>query len=279
MAMLPLLVGTAPSPADGDTRVTLLAIGAGQIGIIELADGRTLLIDDGSNSLTDPLRKCLDPYLRSRGCRHIETIVLSHPDYDHISAAADTADEYHPDRVMLSPVFRAQAKASIPAAIMLRRFDESRVPVETVSRGGTIPLEPDTDLRILWPPSDHAAMTTNNAGVVLRSNRTGASILFPADIQAATERELIDHPEHLHADVLIAPHHGSAESTTAEFIDAVGPRFVLSSNDRRLSKKQREFDRLMGDRPLFRTSKFGAITVRISKKGVVSVETFLKPRQ
>lgn len=279
MAMLPLLIGVSPSPAGGETRVTLLSIGAGQIGIIELSDGRTLLVDDGSNSLTDPLRRCLDPYLRSRGCRHIETIFLSHPDYDHISATADTADEYHPDRVMLSPVFRGQARASIPAELMLRHLDETHVPIETVARGRTIPLGAETALEVLWPPEGRAFTSTNNAGVVLRLNCHGRTVLFPADIQVATERELIDHAEHLRADVLVAPHHGSAEATTAEFIRAVGPQMILSSNDRRLSRKQREFDRIVGDLPLYRTSKYGAITVRISKKGVVSLETFLNPKE
>ena len=279
LAMLPLLVGASPSPGNGETRITLLSIGAGQIGVIEMPDGRAFLIDDGSSSIPDPLRKCLGPYLRTRGCRKIETIFLSHPDYDHISAAADTADDYRAARVLVSPVFREQAQASVPARAMLNHFDETHIPVETLTRGRTIPLDGDTSLEVLWPPDGRAFTSTNNAGVVLRLNCHGRAVLFPADIQVATERELIDHPEHLDADVLVAPHHGSSESTTAEFVKAVSPQMILSSNGRRLSRKQREFDRIFGGIPLYRTSRFGAVTVRITKKGELSVETFLKPRE
>jgi competence protein ComEC len=276
LAMLPLLIGAAPTAENGETRITLLAVGAGQIGIIELSDGRTLLIDDGSNSLSDPLRQCLAPYLRGRGCRTIETIYLSHPDFDHISAAAETADAYHPRAVRVSPVFRDQSHGNIPAESMLHHFDTLHTPLETLSRGSTIPLGDETQLDALWPPDGRAFTSTNNAGLVLRLAAHGRTILFPADIQTATERELMTHPDELRADILVAPHHGSAETTTPAFIAAVRPRIVLCSNDRRLSKKQREFDRLCRDYPLYRTSIYGAITVHITRKGELSVETFIK---
>ena len=267
----------APTPGNGETRITLLSIGAGQIGIIELSNGHTLLIDDGSSSLTAPLRTILDPYLRTRGVRSIDAIFLSHPDYDHISATADTADEYHPARVYLSPVFRQQATASLPAVAMLHHLDDLHIPIETVTRGRHLTLNDDATLDVLWPPDARPFTSTNNAGVVLRLNCHGRTILFPADIQAATERELIDHPENLHANILVAPHHGSSETTTGEFIGAVHPEAIISSNDRRLTKKQRDFNRLAGDIPLYRTSQFGAITVRISKTGELKIETFLHP--
>ena len=39
----------------------------------------------------DPLRKCIGPFLRSRGCTQIDTLLLTHSDYDHIGAAAAMA--------------------------------------------------------------------------------------------------------------------------------------------------------------------------------------------
>jgi competence protein ComEC len=276
MALLPLLIGASPSLEKGETRVTLLAIGAGQIGIIELSDGRTLLIDDGSNSLSDPLRQCLAPYLRTRGCRRIDSIYLSHPDYDHICGTVETVDLYHPHLVRISPVFREQSHGNFPAESLLNHLDAQHTPVEMLSRGKSIPLGDTAQLEAVWPPDRRAFTSTNNAGLVLRLTAHGRSILFPADIQVATERELMADPAPLHADVLVAPHHGSAESTTAAFISAVHPRIILSSNDRRLSKKQREFDRLCHDYPLYRTSIYGAITVHISQNGDLRVETFIK---
>ena len=63
-------------------------------------------------------------------------------------------------------------------------------------------------------------------------------------------------------------HHGSAEETTARFLDAVGATTILASNDRTPSGKQRELDKLIaGDpaRTLLRTDRCGAITVTLTR--------------
>jgi beta-lactamase superfamily II metal-dependent hydrolase len=87
-----------------------------------------------------------------------------------------------------------------------------------------------------------------------------------------------DLPGAIAADVLVAPHHGSAEETTGRFLDAVGARVLLASDDRTPTGKQRAFDALVGEqgRTLYRTHHVGAITVAIGGDGVPRVETFLR---
>jgi competence protein ComEC len=160
---------------------------------------------------------------------------------------------------------------------MLERFDAMHVPVEITSKGRRIPLGNDATIDVLWPPPNRSFTTTNNAGLVLRLTYSGRSVLLPADIQVSTERELLTAPTALSSDVLVAPHHGSAEETTAAFLIAAHPMDVISSNGQRLSKKQKEFDALAKNYPLYRTSRYGAVTIRISKDGTLRVETFLHP--
>jgi competence protein ComEC len=101
--------------------------------------------------------------------------------------------------------------------------------------------------------------------------------LFTGDLQAAGERALLASSQALHADVLVAPHHGSLETSTADFIKAIGPAYILCSNDRTLSVKQKDFDAAMAGRDVYRTHTSGALMVRISAKGEVTVERFLDP--
>jgi beta-lactamase superfamily II metal-dependent hydrolase len=82
-------------------------------------------------------------------------------------------------------------------------------------------------------------------------------------------------PQLLHADVLIAPHHGSSELTTDAFVRAVSPASILSSNDRTLTGKQKRFEQIVKDIPLYRTNVCGAITVRISNDGGITVTPFV----
>jgi competence protein ComEC len=131
------------------------------------------------------------------------------------------------------------------------------------------------EIEVLWPPAQ-CAMNSNNAGLVLRVVCAGKSILFPADIQEAAERELLKHPERLRSDILIAPHHGSGEPTTRQFVRAVDPKVILSSNDYRLTSKQRIFETEIDRRPLFRTGTCGAITVTIQRDGSIWVSPWVK---
>ena len=111
---------------------------------------------------------------------------------------------------------------------------------------------------------------------MLKLTHAGGSILFTGDIQDAAMHGLLRTPERLRADVLVAPHHGSSEKTTAEFVRAVAPSYVVSSNDRTLTAKQREFDRVASQFPVLRTHRCGAVTVRFDERGKIRVDSTLR---
>ncbi|HEV8378829.1 MAG TPA: hypothetical protein VGP99_08255, partial [Tepidisphaeraceae bacterium] len=71
------------------------------------------------------------------------------------------------------------------------------------------------------------------------------------------------------------PHHGSSEESTARFVEACGAKLILSSNDNTLTQKQRVFEKIVGDRELYRTNRCAAITVTIDKLGTIATKTFL----
>ena len=132
--------------------------------------------------------------------------------------------------------------------------------------------------KVLWPPKQ-CNMNSNDAGMVVRLTYGGKSILFPADIQNPAMRELLKNPAKLKSDVLVAAHHGSSEPLTAEFVRAVNPEVIVSSNAARLTKKQRDFETMIEHRPLYRTNRCGAITIEIDKDGKLRVTPFLDAQQ
>jgi competence protein ComEC len=282
LALLPLLVGAGPRDAgQHDLRLTLLSIGAGQTAVIELPSGGVVLVDDGSSTLNDPVRTCLEPFLRSQGCRRITAIFLSHPDFDHVSGTVETVEDLPTSCVYLNTFFRPQSVGSPHARYVLDGLAADHCPVQELRRGDKIDLDESTQIEVLWPPADHAFKSTNEAGLVLRLKCRGRSILFPADIEQLTQAELLENPSVLRSDVLVAPHHGSEETTTRQFIQAVEPQYIVASSDRLTSKKQKNFDALAAElgRPLFRTSRSGAIMVEITPQGVLRLRTFLPDGQ
>jgi competence protein ComEC len=286
---LPLELGATAHPTGGsavfrgdETRVTLLAVGAGQCAVVEPPSGRTLLIDAGSSSLSDLLYKCLGPYLRHRRHTSVDTVIVSHADYDHFGAVAEAAAAYGVREVLVGSHFIADAAAKPAAEAMLRALDDLQRPPRALAPGDVIPLGRETSLEVLWPPRERRrGLIDNDTSLVLRLTHAGRSVLFPGDIQDGAMRELLREPGRLKSDVLVAPHHGSREALTAAFVRAVNPSSIVSSNDRSLTTKQRTFESpdVLGGRPLYRTNRCGAITVRLARDGAVTVETFLPARR
>jgi competence protein ComEC len=262
--------------AAPEARLTLLAVGAGQAAVLETPSGKTIVIDAGSSSLSDPLRKCIGPYLRTRGCTEVQTMILTHSDYDHVNAAAQVAQVYDVREVLIGGRFKALSQDNATAESLLRSLDSLDATPRIVEPGQHLPLARAVEMEVLWPPPTGDAMSSNDSAIVAKISYGGHTILFTGDIQEVAQRALLSDPSKLKADVLIAPHHGSSESTTEDFVAAVNPQFIISSNDRTLTGKQRRFERLIHKRPLFRTNECGAITVHLPESGNVWIEPFLK---
>jgi competence protein ComEC len=263
------------TPESGSTRITVLAVGAGQCAVVEPPSGRVVLLDAGSLSLSDLMNKCLGPFLRHAGCTNIDSVVLSHADLDHISAAADVAQGYQAHEILTGEHFARHARETAPGEHLLRRLDQIQRPPRILDPGQRIPLARDTAIEVLWPPADHESFAGNDLALVLKVTHAGRSILFTGDIEDAAMRELLREPAKLKSDVLIAPHHGSSEALTAEFVEAVNPSAIVSSNDRTLTRKQVHFEGLIRNRPLFRTHTSGALTIDVGEDGSLKVSPFL----
>ena len=278
--LMGLSLGSTPAaalPTDGPSlRVTLLSIGAGQCGLVELPDGRAVAIDVGSSTVPDVADRVVEPFLRSHGVRRLADVFLSHGDFDHISAAGQLAADFAPDAVFTSHHFRAHAVGNEPDLDLLAKLDALRLPPRELASGDRVDLGGGASVDVLWPPPG-GVWSSNDAGLVLRLSYANRRVLFPADIQDPAFAGLLRHPEALAADVLVAPHHGSGEPLTPAFLAAVHPALIVSSNAARLSAKQRLFAEMAGPTPLLRTPQCGAITVTVAADGRVSVGTYLHP--
>ena len=277
--VLPFQVGlSAPPSGAGRTRITLLAVGAGQCAVVESPSGRTVLIDAGSTGMVDLVSRCLGPFLRHRGLTSVDTVTVSHANYDHFSAVAEVVGAYGVREVLTSGRFADHAARNPAARSMLDALAEAQRPPRLVSAGERIPLGRETQLEVLWPPAELGdAVAANDASLVLKLTHAGGSILFTGDIQDAAMSGLLRSPRRLKADVLVAPHHGSREKMTGEFLRAVSPSFVVSSNDRTLTAKQRAFDEDAASLPLLRTHRCGAVTVLFGEHGETTVTPLLHP--
>lgn len=277
LACVPLHQALVESQASrSELRVTLLAIGAGQCVLIEPPGADAVLIDAGSGTFFDMMRKAIGPLLRHRGRRNIGRLFISHADYDHFSAVADVISACNVQEVFTTPQFRLQCLDDPPAEHLLKMLDRLQPPMKIIWRGQNVQVGP-ASLRVLWPPL-HCELQANDCSQVLRLEYAGRSVLFTGDIQSDAIRRLLDWPLELRADVLVAPHHGAMEDSTVSLVQAAGPQAIVCSSGRSLKYRQREFDRAMRGHQfqVWRTGDSGAITIRLGQDGSLKIEPFVR---
>ena len=278
MLVLPYRTTIAQQTSADELRFTLLSVGAGQSIVIEPPSKRVMMVDAGSDTLADPLRKCIGPFLRSRGITAIDTIAITNADTDHYGAVGELVSAYDVREVLTAENFEALVARDGSGRELLKELHDAQRPPRHLDPGQHLPLGSDTSIDVLWPPVDDAKLLDNDQSLVLRLTHAGTRLLITGDIQAAAMAGLLKHPDALRADILIAPHHGSSESDTAAFVRAVNPRFILSSNDRSLTQKQVNFEKIVKGFTLYRTNTSGAITVHIRPGGDVVIEPTLESR-
>jgi len=218
LLMLPLFAASPPAPRDGELWITVLDVGQG-LAVLARTEKHALLYDAGPafNAFSDSGSRVILPYLRGEGIDSLDALVVSHDDRDHSGGAASVL-EAMPVGVLWSSLSPDHALLEAPAW---------RAPCVS----GRKWLWDGVSFQFLHPhaetPAGRAARV-NNQSCVLRIEAPGGRVLLTGDIERAAERELLLRaPALLPADALLVPHHGSATSSTPEFVKQVAPRHAV----------------------------------------------------
>src|SRR5690606_19908021 len=83
-----LLAAAFSSLPRGDLEVHFIDVGQGDAVAVRTPAGRWLLVDAGPRGRSsDAGERRVLPFLRARGARRLEALVLTHPDLDHVGGA------------------------------------------------------------------------------------------------------------------------------------------------------------------------------------------------
>jgi competence protein ComEC len=214
-------------------RVTALDVGQGDSTLIDLPDGRLMLIDAGGlpGSSFDVGERVLLPILRARRRAHIDLLVLTHPHPDHYGGLAALAAHVSIGEFWYGgSTPAAGAPGELAALIERLRQHAGRVRLarELCEHGVR---EPDYAIDVLAPCPDLAPDRSANDNSLVVRIRTGArAALFVGDAEAWAEARLREHyGSELHADFLKVGHHGSRSSSSPAFISSVRPELASIS--------------------------------------------------
>lgn len=236
---------SAPRP-DGQLHFDFLDVGQGDSTLINFPDGQTLLIDGGgvpaikqavprdgeADEIFEPDtgrvgETVVSPFLWRRGYSKVDYILATHADTDHMQGLVDVAKNFRVRSALMARTPEDDADFSELASVLRKRG----VPVVQISRGDVLVFD-DVRIEVLYPealrPDEPAgAPWDNNRSIVLRITYGETKFLLTGDIEAGAEKALLADPASLAADVVKVPHHGSHTSSTENFINAVGAKYVV----------------------------------------------------
>jgi competence protein ComEC len=218
---LPLLSATPSHPASGELRLIAFDVGQGMALLVETSSHR-LLYDTGPaySPESNAGDRTIVPYLKARGITALDAMIVSHSDADHSGGALSVLESL-PVGWVLSSLW-----PSHPIAVAAGQAGQHR----SCSAGQHWTWD-GVQFDILHPlPASYADPTLrpNARGCTLKISAAGKSVLLAADIEAPQEAALLQRAAgKLHADILLAPHHGSGTSSTPAFLQAVHPGIAL----------------------------------------------------
>ncbi|MBW1649622.1 MAG: DNA internalization-related competence protein ComEC/Rec2 [Deltaproteobacteria bacterium] len=219
-----------------ELRITVIDVGQGNSALIELPKGECMLIDGGGfsdKSDFDAGKSIVAPFLWKKKIRTIETIVLTHPDSDHMNGLTYIAENFFVKNLWSNNEAKdTKGYKSFVNAVQnnnIKNINFQKLHGSNAMNG--------VKLDILYPVKNFAELKqkqlwrdTNNNSLVLKVKYGNFSFLFTGDIRKKAEKELVKTAgSKLKSQIMLAPHHGSKTSSSDILLNAASPALVVIS--------------------------------------------------
>lgn len=217
LGFFPLLFVSPTLLPPGEAKFALLDVGQGLATVVQTRN-HVLVFDAGPRfgSGFNTGEAVIVPYLLAQGRGHIDTLVVSHGDNDHIGGVPALLDSLPVQQVLTSELEKSELKRdgiAVQACAAGQQWQWDGVQFAMLN---------PVDLK------HERGRRENNRSCVLRVQAGNDSVLLTGDIEQAAEREMMARlAGRLRANVLVVPHHGSKTSSSIAFLESVSPEIAL----------------------------------------------------
>ncbi|MDI6734816.1 MAG: DNA internalization-related competence protein ComEC/Rec2 [bacterium] len=242
---------------SGVMKVTFLDVGQGDAIFLEFPDGGNMLIDGGPGGYTNAGKWVILPFLRHKGIHELNTVIVSHYDFDHYGGLFTVLQNYKIKNLLLDNGDEDQK---------LSQLIRQKAICRQVGRvGDKIIGYPKTEIYILHPSSQLDKKSSNNNSVVVKIVYNKVSFLFTGDIENKTEQKLLPFKDMLSSTVLKIPHHGSRNCYYPPFIKLINPKIgiieVGRNNRFNFPSEEVLANYKKSGTEIYRTDKHGAVLI------------------
>jgi beta-lactamase superfamily II metal-dependent hydrolase len=243
---------------DKKLRIAILDVGQADSILVQIPNGKNLLIDAGNNEDA----ATIITYLQKLGINKLDILIGTHPHEDHIGSLDTVIEKFAVGQIVMPPVttttdaFRDVIKAIAAKGQKI-----------TKAEGGLV-LDLGSEVSaLLLAPNSRIYEDLNNYSAVVKINYGQNSFLFAGDAQELSELEMVQAGYDLKSDLIKVGHHGSQTSSSEIFLAKVQPKYAVISvgkGNRYGHPSQETLDRL---------ARFGAEVYRTDQSGTIIAES------
>jgi competence protein ComEC len=252
-----------------DLRLTFIDVGQGDSILVEFPKGKRMLIDGGGlyEDRFDIGKNVLAPLLWKKKIQRIDTLVLTHPDLDHLKGLIFVASQFSIGQFWDNG-FQTESE---PYLQLKKTLEEKKIKTRSLNEETPPQIISGVEISILNPPGLNAIQgkvrDLNNSSLVMKLQFKNASVLLTGDIGKEAEERMVRKGYPLGADILKIPHHGSSSSSSPLFLEKVRPSYAI------LSVGERNIGRLPHPEVLKRYQQWGVSISRTDRQGAITVVT------
>lgn len=220
--------------ATGSTDVTYIDVGQGSANLIQLHDGRHVMIDCGGaySPRFDAGERIIAPMLWKKRIWRLDEIIITHQHRDHYGGGDFLIKHFHPEKIWINGMDGEDRYADL-----LRNAEKKKIIVKRAENGQTLFGETSTGLQCYGMPGrvsrdELRHFAVNDQSLVLQLKHQEISFLFPGDIEKKSEATFFNSGQTIKSTVLLAAHHGSITSNTPDFMSRCQPELVIVSASR-----------------------------------------------
>ncbi|MFH1037131.1 MAG: ComEC/Rec2 family competence protein [PVC group bacterium] len=252
-----------------ELEVVFLDVGQGDAILITTPGGKRILIDggigEGAFGSEDQGKKTVLPYVRKRGIERLDTVIVTHPDFDHIGGLVSVVNAKNLEIGEL-----LDAGVPHPSEGYLELLQAVQDRPEIVYRqpraGDVLDWGEEVKAEVLSP--SYLMKDNNDSSIVVKLSYGDVSFLFTGDAAGSAEQIMAKkYGARLRSTVLKAGHHGSKHSSTEDFLKKVRPDVAVFSCGAENTYGH------PNEETVERLKKIGATMYRTDEQGTIIITT------